>query len=510
MACLLKFCNLAADWVPDKTVSLVMRSLFSIPIFVLVALFSTSLGAEPLRFHGSVAGALPVGGHLADEAALGGSARVAIELPFSEQFGVAAEVSGLMLTDGEAPSDAAFSDPEAPTALGGALQARWRPQRRYDGQGGPINGLWTSFGVGIMGTGGVSRPVVDLNLGYDIIVDNGWLQWGPTVGLLHVFQPDDELRPEDADVVLFGLHVAYDRAPRLPLDVDKDGIFDKVDACPEDPEDKDGFEDEDGCPESDNDKDKILDSVDHCPNDAEDLDGFEDEDGCPEADYDKDGIEDADDSCPDEAEDKDDFEDEDGCPEADNDKDGIVDGDDLCPNEPETKNGYADHDGCPDSEHVRVVGDQIKLDDKVHFRTNNPKIRMLSYPLLERLATLLKDNPSYVRVEIQGHTDNRGNEEFNQQLSQRRADAVRDFLIERGVAPSRLEAKGYGSSKPIVEPAGGERAWYMNRRVEIMVTREVREVKRVGGDKEGETIEPNVGGSGSPSPSPADEKGAAE
>jgi hypothetical protein len=166
-------------------------------------------------------------------------------------------------------------------------------------------------------------------------------------------------------------------------DRDHDGVYDVDDRCPDQPEDRDGFQDEDGCPELDNDNDGVPDAQDKCPNAAEDMDQFEDEDGCPDPDNDKDGIpdlndacpnaaedgrgkrphdgcpstaEDADgdgipdatDKCPDEPEDKDGFQDEDGCPDPDNDNDGIPDGFDNCPNDPEDMDGFEDEDGCPD------------------------------------------------------------------------------------------------------------------------------------------------------------------
>ena len=100
--------------------------------------------------------------------------------------------------------------------------------------------------------------------------------------------------------------------------------------------------------EGDQDGDGLLDSQDGCPADPEDMDGYADEDGCPEPDNDEDGIDDGDDPCPDEAEDIDEFEDEDGCPEPDNDGDGIRDGYDSCPEEAEDLDGYQDADGCPE------------------------------------------------------------------------------------------------------------------------------------------------------------------
>ena len=134
------------------------------------------------------------------------------------------------------------------------------------------------------------------------------------------------------------------------LDNDKDGILDTQDKCPNKAEDKDGFEDTDGCPDLDNDKDGIVDKDDKCPNKAETPNGFKDEDGCPDEDPDpdKDGILNDKDKCPDVAEDKDNFEDADGCPDLDNDKDGIVDTQDKCPNKAEDKDGFEDEDGCPD------------------------------------------------------------------------------------------------------------------------------------------------------------------
>ncbi len=131
-------------------------------------------------------------------------------------------------------------------------------------------------------------------------------------------------------------------------DNDNDGIADAEDKCPNEAEDKDGYMDYDGCPELDNDGDGVLDTDDKCPTEKEDKDGFQDQDGCPDPDNDNDGLLDAQDKCPKEAEDKDGFQDDDGCPDPDNDKDGILDTKDKCPNQPETKNGYQDDDGCPD------------------------------------------------------------------------------------------------------------------------------------------------------------------
>jgi hypothetical protein len=131
-------------------------------------------------------------------------------------------------------------------------------------------------------------------------------------------------------------------------DQDGDGIEDSDDGCPPMPEDVDGFEDSDGCPDLDNDADGVDDGSDRCPAEAEDRDGTADDDGCPDPDADSDGVADADDRCANEAEDRDSFQDDDGCPDADNDSDGVADGADRCANEAEDRDSFQDDDGCPD------------------------------------------------------------------------------------------------------------------------------------------------------------------
>lgn len=143
----------------------------------------------------------------------------------------------------------------------------------------------------------------------------------------------------------FGLTARY--AP-TGHDVDGDGVLDRDDKCLRVAEDRDGFEDADGCPDPDNDRDGIPDTKDRCRDAAETVDGFQDDDGCPDPDDDGDGILDEADACRNQAEDKDNYQDEDGCPEADNDGDGLLDAVDKCPNGAEDKDGFKDDDGCPD------------------------------------------------------------------------------------------------------------------------------------------------------------------
>ncbi len=267
-------------------------------------------------------------------------------------------------------------------------------------------------------------------------------------------------------------------------DNDKEGILDEDDKCPNVPETKNGFEDEDGCPDNagnDRDGDGIPDDVDQCPDDPEDKDGFEDEDGCPDPDNDKDGILDVDDLCPNDPEDKDGFEDKDGCPDPDTDKDRILDVNDKCPNEPETYNGVDDDDGCPDKGRVIVRRGKLEILDKIYFETDRDEIKAISFPLLDAIAATLNGNPQLLQIEIQGHADERGNDDHNLDLTDRRAHSVQRALEERNVEPGRLRAKGYGETKPICNQHT-EICWSQNRRVEFIIMRRADEAQLQGSE----------------------------
>jgi outer membrane protein OmpA-like peptidoglycan-associated protein len=277
--------------------------------------------------------------------------------------------------------------------------------------------------------------------------------------------------------ILAGIAYAHERKeePKPPPkpaedpDPDRDGILGADDGCPYDPEDKDDFEDSDGCPEADNDKDGILDSADKCPNDPEDKDGFEDADGCPDTDNDKDGILDAEDKCPNEPEDKDNFEDADGCPDTDNDKDGIVDASDKCPNEPEMFNGFEDEDGCPDVAKgpVQITRNKIVV-KPVHFATGKDVVLKRSMPILQMVAEAITKNPWVKKVRVEGHTDDRGKDDYNLDLSRRRAKTVMEHLVQFGVDQSKVESEGYGESNPVADnKSAAGRA--KNRRVDFVI-----------------------------------------
>ena len=282
-------------------------------------------------------------------------------------------------------------------------------------------------------------------------------------------------------------------------DRDDDGIKDDDDPCPDDPEDFDGHQDTDGCPEPDNDGDTVLDITDSCPMNAEDLDGFQDADGCPDPDNDGDGLPDIGDGCPNEPEDMDGDRDSDGCPDGDRDLDGLADDVDMCPLVPEDLDGFEDSDGCPDLDHDRdgilpptdqcpeqpedfdndrdedgcpegplVTCEEIVIDEQVLFRTNSNEIETVSHSLLDQVAALMIANPEILLVEIEGHTDDLGPDDYNLQLSGRRAASVMRYLVNAGVGSSRLTSQGYGETVPVDDNAT-EEGRQSNRRVVLRI-----------------------------------------
>ncbi|WP_375758952.1 OmpA family protein [Corallococcus exercitus] len=266
--------------------------------------------------------------------------------------------------------------------------------------------------------------------------------------------------------------------------------------CVRGPEDFDGFQDDDGCLDPDDDQDGIPDASDTCPTEPETVNGERDDDGCPDTapeakpaadntqppaalalppapvDMDGDGLSDPEDRCPAVAEDKDGFEDEDGCPDPDNDRDGIADAADACPLEAEVINGVKDDDGCPDkgASKVRLEGSRIVILDKVYFATGQDVILPKSFPLLSQVAAVLRTHPELELVRVEGHTDGQGDDAKNLDLSQRRANTVRDWLVKNGIAAQRLEAVGSGETKP-VDTNDTAKGRENNRRVEFNIVK---------------------------------------
>ena len=258
-------------------------------------------------------------------------------------------------------------------------------------------------------------------------------------------------------------------------DKDGDRVPDSIDACPDEAEDKDSFEDEDGCPELDNDRDGLADTGDRCAADPEDKDGFEDADGCPEPDNDKDAIPDVTDRCAELAEDRDGFEDEDGCPDDDNDRDGFADAKDSCPNDAETVNGVDDDDGCPDVRGVTGVEERPdRLDLKgAQVTFARAALTPQAKRLLDQVATLVKTRKLSIRVEVHVPLGTKAKataqitaqKKRDKTLAQQRARAILDYLTAQGVTVQQLQAVGLGSDRPL---GGGEPTAPTNERVDFI------------------------------------------
>ena len=251
-------------------------------------------------------------------------------------------------------------------------------------------------------------------------------------------------------------------------DKDGDKITDCEDACKEEPEDFDAYQDKDGCPDVDDDGDKVCDpwvaelglsakyagkcqASDQCP----DQPGPVWNAGCP-------------------------------APDPDKDKDLVCDpwvtekqvqaefasvckGYDRCPDVPEDRDGNEDEDGCPEEE-AKIEGPKIVTLEPVYFYFDKDEIIPRSFPTLEGVAQILRDNPQIVKVRIEAHTDTHGSDAYNIKLSLARAKAVLTWLTTSGgIAAERLESEGFGESRLLVSPEVTEEDAQKNRRVEFII-----------------------------------------
>jgi outer membrane protein OmpA-like peptidoglycan-associated protein len=234
-------------------------------------------------------------------------------------------------------------------------------------------------------------------------------------------------------------------------DTDEDGIADRDDRCPKDA----GPTALSGCPDADG--DNIADLDDACKNEK----GLEKFNGCPDSD--NDGIMDKEDRCPKERGDKA----MNGCP--DNDGDGIADFEDSCPDKP----GVKANRGCPaiEEKEKKEIIEKINYAAKaIQFESGKDVIKPSSYATLDNIVSIMK---LYIGTNwsIEGHTDDQGDDKMNQDLSDRRAAAVKKYFIDKGIKESRLSSVGYGESKPIANnKTSAGRA--QNRRVEILLVEE--------------------------------------
>ena len=231
-------------------------------------------------------------------------------------------------------------------------------------------------------------------------------------------------------------------------DTDGDGIYDKDDACP----DVAGLAAFNGCPDTDG--DGVQDSQDDC----QDVAGLKSLNGCP--DTDGDGIADKKDKCPTVAGPKENG----GCPWPDTDGDGVLDKDDKCP----TVKGTVANHGCPEisEEQITKLNAYAKT---ILFDTGKFSFQKQTFPVLEAITAILKEYPT-AKFSIEGHTDNVGKADFNQKLSDGRANAVKQYLIDNGIDPFRLTSRGFGMDKPI-DTNKTAKGKANNRRVEVLLVK---------------------------------------
>lgn len=239
--------------------------------------------------------AVPISTPLKDRFGLGAMPSLSAAVPVRPWLLLGLRLRSGFLSNGPAPSDPGMKDPGT-GGLGALLvSARLRPLGS-DGESMAL-GPWLEVGAGPALTGSLVRATAEAGLGWNFAVAG--IALGPTARYLHVVQPTDALDGNDAKIVLFGIEIALrdpharkqpePTTPATPVtevpttqDRDGDGIPDDADKCPNDPEDKDGFEDQDGCPDPDNDGDGIPDVKDACPNEPETVNGIKDDDGCPD------------------------------------------------------------------------------------------------------------------------------------------------------------------------------------------------------------------------------------
>ena len=299
---------------------------------------------------------------------------------------VGARLRGGVLAEGSRP-DVALED----KGMGGLSSLTLGVRVRPLGGSRLGEGLWIEAAGGGALTGRDARATAELGLGWGFAA--GPVVLGPSLRYLHVFQPDDQLSPNDARLALLGLEVAlFDREERAAerLVVRRPAPRRRPVAAP-----------------------------------------------APAI--------------------------------ADSDGDRILDTDDACPAAPEVENGVDDKDGCPDKGLFEVIEDRIALDETVLFGTARARVSSRGRKVLSAIAGYLAEHPEFYQLQVEGHADERGSDEYNLELSQRRAENVRSVLVGLGVRV-QLDARGRGESSPRAS-GSDEKSWRQNRRVEFVLVR---------------------------------------
>jgi OmpA-OmpF porin, OOP family len=328
--------------------------------------------------------------------------------------------------------------------------------------------------------GAAAGPGLGSTVGTPIVRAMGLLGWTPLPKPLH--DPDGDRLAQLSDADDDGITDDIDACPDVagepnadptkdgcpPADRDNDGVRDVDDACPTTKGLPQADVTKNGCPQ-DSDGDGEHDVIDACPQVAGVTQDDPAKNGCP-SDKDGDGVFDDVDACPTAAGDPSDDPEKTGCP-ADPDGDGIRFAADACPTDKGDPDPDPKKNGCP--KFVRVSGDEILIKKRIEFETYGDSVSESvtadSQQVLMEVANAIKTRPDILKVEVQGHTDDSGNEEYNLDLSERRAQAVRNWLVNKADVPAgKVTAKGYGFKRPIADnriKTGRQR----NRRVQFVI-----------------------------------------
>lgn len=407
------------------------RSSLSVAISLAVVSAASSALAQEVRVHATAGAAHALVQPQQSEYGFGGGGSVSPELVVGNVVGLEVELGAFGLGAGSPPSDPRFAAHGSGAAFGGMAGIRLRPFAA----GNPA-GFWVDGNGGIVQTGDQTRPGFDAHIGYDWRAGSGRLDVGPFLGYTQVFQSKDDVRPEDAHVLVFGVHGGFgaEGPPPPPGDRDFDHVLDPEDACPDIPGVRTAQRETNGCPPSDRDLDLVADADDACP--------------------DSPGIRTADPTT-------------NGCVP---DQDGSVEARDYCPDNASIEVGELEAGTCLKLPEVRLEGDEIIVNDVIHFDVDSPRVWPDSYPLMKKLADLILSHPEIVSLNIEGHADETGTERHNLVLSAQRAEAVKWMLVQFHISPRRITTHAHGRRKPRVSGHDAD-ALRENRRVEFIVTR---------------------------------------
>ena len=325
----------------------------------------------------------------------------------------------------------------------------------------------------------LTRFGFDAGLGFEFSATR-WFGIGLFARYAHVVHAPSDV-PSDAMTVLGGLsislrynsvthveeHVVVQEAPPPPPpDTDRDGVLDRDDLCVNEPAGDHPDPARSGCPQVDTDHDGVYDATDLCVTTPAGDHPDPERAGCPDGDDDNDMVLNHTDQCrtehqgihPDPA--------RPGCPLPDRDHDSIPDPTDHCPDQFGAPSPDPNRNGCPGL--VRVENGQIRILTPVFFATNRDRILPRSFRVLNAVADALRATPEVHRIAVEGHTDDVGDDARNLELSSRRAASVMAYLTTHGIEASRVEAHGYGETRPVL-PNTSRANRAANRRVDFRI-----------------------------------------